>query len=197
MKNKSLVIIIVIFAVLVGGATVMYNKLAPEIEQESIIENKTESTVNESEGQNQTETQLPIAPDFTVYDIDGNEIKLSDFKGKPVILNFWASWCGPCKGEMPDFEEKYKEYGDEIQFMMINITDGDRETLDSASSFIEQSGYTFPVFYDTNLEASSMYGVYYLPTSIFVDAEGYGVAQATSMINAELLQKGIDMIYNP
>ena len=77
---------------------------------------------------------------------------------------------------------------------MVNMTDGQRETVEIASGFIEQKGYSFPVFYDTSSEAALTYGAYSLPTSFFIDAEGYVVAQAVGAINAATLQQGIDAI---
>ena len=95
--------------------------------------------------------------------------------------------------EMPDFHEKYLELGDEINFLMVNMTTG-RETLESAKNFIAEKEYTFPVFYDTRSDAAATYGAYSLPTTYFIDAEGYAVAQATGAIDGETLQRGIDMI---
>lgn len=146
---------------------------------------------NETE---EAESPKTLVPDFTVYDEKGNEFRLSDYIGKPIVLNFWASWCGPCQMEMPDFHEKYQELGNDLHFLMVNMSDGSRETVTSASDFISQNGYTFPVFYDTKSEAAITYGVYSLPTTYFIDAKGHAVAQASGAIDAETLQRGIDMI---
>ena len=77
---------------------------------------------------------------------------------------------------------------------MINMTDGSRETVAKASAFLAEEGYTFPVYYDTETDAAMTYGAYSLPTTFFIDADGYAVAQATGPINGETLQEGIDMI---
>lgn len=151
-----------------------------------------------AETTNQTEDSSSemknLAPNFTVYDLEGNEVNLTDFFGKPIIVNFWASWCGPCKMEMPDFNEAYETYKDEIEFLMVNMTDGSRETVEKASSFITESGYTFPVYYDTDYSAAITYSVSSLPTSYFLNADGELVTYARGAIDAATLEKGIDMI---
>ena len=190
MKNKiTLLIIIFVFILLIGGSYVLYNYLSPNISSDKITTNE------ESQKENQTSQQEnEPAPDFTVYDKNNKEVNLSDFRGKPPIVNFWASWCGPCKMEMPDFEEKNRALGDKINFLMVNMTDGSRETVKIASDFIKKEGYTFPVYYDIKSNAAIAYSVYSLPTTYFIDADGYVVAQSTGAIDGETLQKGIDMI---
>lgn len=138
--------------------------------------------------------RLQLAPDFTFYDAEGKAFKLSDFRGKPVVLNFWASWCPPCQMEMPDFDAKYKELGEEIQFLILNVTDNQRETVESAAAFIEEKGYSFPVYYDTAQEGARMYQAYSIPRTFFIDAEGYLIANALGAISGAILQQGINMI---
>jgi thiol-disulfide isomerase/thioredoxin len=200
MSKKIVVIVLAIgFVLLLGCAYVLYQELGQQLAADQLIlstqPTAPSSTPSDPNVTAPTET-LPLAPDFVIYDEDGKEVRLSDFFGKPIVLNFWASWCGPCKMEMPDFNEKYLEMGEEIHFLMINMTDGYRETVDIASAFIQAQGYTFPVYYDTAGNASMTYGVYSLPTTFFIDAEGHAIAQAVGAIDAETLQRGIDMIVN-
>ena len=112
------------------------------------------------------------APDFTVLDKDGNTVRLSDKFGKPIVINFWATWCPPCKQELPDFDKLCKEYGDRIVFMMVNLTDGYRDTVDGTKRFVSGKGYTFPVYFDTKDNAASAYNVSSIPQTTFIDAKG-------------------------
>jgi len=113
-----------------------------------------------------------IASNFTVRDKAGKKVSLSDFKGKSVVVNFWASWCPPCKEEMPYFNEVYKELGSEVQFMMVDLVDGSRETQSKANTFIKENNYTFPVYFDTDQSAAIAYSIYSIPTTIFIDKTG-------------------------
>ena len=200
-RKKTFLILLLVLILLLGGASVLYNSLGQQAAPEQLsVRQAQEPTVQETAAQETiSETTAPQeqktpAPDFTVYDAEGNEVKLSDYLGKPVVLNFWASWCGPGKRVMPELNGKYLALGQDVQFLMINLTDGSRETVEAASSYITSQGYTFPVFYDTQSDAAWTYGIYSIPTTIFIDAEGYVIAQATGAINAETLQRGIDLI---
>ena len=210
-KKNTLLVIVLVFVLLLGGAFMLYDKLGENVVAEQMIVHATPAPASEpSQDEESAETEptqenenpspeepenIP-APDFHVYDKAGAEVHLSDFFGKPIVLNFWASWCGPCKSEMPDFNEKYAELGGDVHFVMVNMTDGGRETVETASAFVEKNGYAFPVFFDTTGEAAAAYGAYSLPTSFFIDAQGHVIAQAVGAIDASTLQKGIDMIVN-
>lgn len=134
------------------------------------------------------------APDFTVYDENGTPKKLSDYYGKPIVLNFWATWCSPCVRELPHFQVQYNELGDEVQFLMVNLTDGTTETEAGVKAFMEDNHYHFPVLFDKDSNASTVYSVTSIPTTYFIDAEGTILSSATGSLSAEDLQKGINMI---
>ena len=128
-----------------------------------------------------------------MLDYDSNEVKLSDFKGKPVVLNFWATWCFYCKEEMPDFNIAFEKYPD-VEFLMLNATDGYQETIETAKKYYETEGFDFNIYFDTNSQAVNNYGITGFPTTIFIDKDGYVVASAGGMIDLETLEKGIEMI---
>ncbi|MEG2038076.1 MAG: redoxin domain-containing protein, partial [Ruthenibacterium sp.] len=137
---------------------------------------------------------LTPAPDFSLVDADGNRVLLSDYFGKPIVLNFWASWCPPCKAELPDFETVWAELGGEISFLMVNATDGKRETEEIARAFLADAGYAFPAFYDSEQEGVMAYGVSSLPRTLFIDKDGNLAGGANSMIDEETLRRGIALI---
>lgn len=202
-NKKSLVLIVGALAVLLIGAGVLYNALKDQVDspQLAVQSRQEEFTQEETAAEGEVEAseeepapQPPTAPDFTVYDPEGTPVKLSDFRGKPVVLNFWASWCGPCQMEMPHFQSAFDQYGETVAFLMVNCTWG-RETQDSAKEFVSGSGYTFPVFYDTTMEASMLYGASSIPVTYFLDADGYAIARGTGALSEQALETGIAMIF--
>lgn len=190
--KKNLIIISIVLVVLIAGSAVLYNIFKDKIGQQQMPQTTAQ---NQSQNEEEEEGKPMPAPDFKVYDKEGNEVTLSSLTGKPVVLNFWASWCGPCKIEMKDFEKAYSNYKDDVHFAMVNLTDGHRETVKTASKYIENQGFTFPVYFDTDIDAANTYRVYSVPSTYFINSDGELVGYVNGLIQAETLQKGIDMIY--
>ena len=212
-QKKTIIIVIVVFALLMAVAVPLYNRLSRDAQPDQLItlpqqENPTETLTTqpaatkpeETKPTNppETPTTQPTEPpvtmeyDFTVVDGNGKSVKLSDYVGKPIVLNFWASWCGPCKSEMPEFQQVFAEMGEQVQFLMVNATVSD--TMANAKSFISQYGYTFPVVFDTRGEALYIYGVDAFPTTFFLDKTGTVAGYAVGAISKDTLLKGIGMI---
>ncbi len=192
-KNIKWIIIALALVVIIGGAYVLYDKLSDDVDLNNLVNTTEPTNENVSKEAETAEQKYHTAPDFTVLDENGKEVKLSDYRGKPVVINFWTTWCYYCKEEMPTFDKLCKEYGD-IQFLMVNATDNVSETVQVAQKFKEDSGYSFPVFFDTNQEAVSAYGITSYPQSYFVDKDGRLIARQPGMMNEELLRKAISMI---
>ena len=153
-------------------ATTPSDGITVEPRQSSQTNPSTEGTTSGKKPDVTEDIKKNTAPDFTVLDKDGNTVRLSDKFGKPVVINFWATWCPPCKQELPDFDKLCKEYGDRVVFMMVNLTDGYRDTVDGTKRFVSGKGYTFPVYFDTKDNAASAYNVSSIPQTTFIDAKG-------------------------
>lgn len=134
------------------------------------------------------------APDFTVTDGGGNRVSTADLSGKPVILNFWATWCPPCRRELPAFDKLYRQYGNEVSFMMIDLTDGYRETVEGVKKFISENGYTFPVYYDTEGSAAEAYNVSSIPFTVAVGRNGNIVGTHLGAMSEAALEKLIKTV---
>ena len=153
-------------------ATTPSDGITVEPRQSSQTNPSTEGTTSGKKPDVTEDIKKNTAPDFTVLDKDGNTVRLSEKFGKPIVINFWATWCPPCKQELPDFDKLCKEYGDRVVFMMVNLTDGYRDTVDGTKRFVSGKGYTFPVYFDTKDNAASAYNVSSIPQTTFIDANG-------------------------
>ena len=123
------------------------------------------------------------APDFTGELMDGTSITLSELQGKPVIINFWATWCGPCVKEMPAFERLKDDFGDKIGIIAVNCGD-DAETV---KDFVEENGYTFPLVLDEEYSISMLYPTNSIPYTVVLDAEGKVTHISTGALDADTM----------
>lgn len=159
---------------------------------ESTDSSTTTSADTSAEDPNEYKTK---AVDFTVYDKDGNEVTLSSFLGEPVVLNFWASWCPPCKGEMPEFEKVYAELGDKINFLIVDMVDGQMETKADGEKYITDNNFTFPVYYDTDQNAANAYKVTSIPRTLIINKDGYIESLSVGGISEKTLREKISAVY--
>ena len=189
------IIIAALLVAIVAGAAILYDKLSQEYSGNNLVENTPQESEEgeHQESEDGTQQEENPAPDFTVLDYEGNEVKLSDYRGKPVVLNFWATWCYYCKEEMPDFNAAHKKYPN-VQFLMVNATDGVQETMSAAKKYVEENGFEFDVFFDTRLDAVNTYYVTGFPQTFFIDAEGNLIARGNGMLDLSTLERGIAMI---
>ena len=115
--------------------------------------------------------QGKLAPDFELETLDGEQFKLSDLQGKKVILNFWATWCPPCREEMPGMQQYYEENQDEVVVVAVNLTDKDTSEQ-AARNFIDEYGFTYPIPLDRDGDIAKEYGVIVVPTTYFIGTDG-------------------------
>lgn len=196
MSKQAKVILWAVLAVLIlAGSYFAYTNLSKKYSPETQNGNNLSSGANEEASSGTTTKDVVPAPDFTVYDQDGNGVTLSSFKGKPVVVNFWASWCGYCKQEMPAFQSAYEQYGENVAFLMVNLTTSD--TMEKAQQVISQNNFTFPVYFDKDGTAGLSYPTSSLPASAFIDADGNVKAMVAGAMNADRLTKYIGQIYTP
>lgn len=164
---------------------------------ETISENTgTSPTETEAVSENTVAEQVPLelqTEDFTVYDLNGQPVSLSDFLGKPIVVNFWSTWCESCVDELPLFEKLYSEYKDSAVFLMINVPMA--SALDEkVNSFIAENGYTFPVYCDSEFSAADAYGVWAMPQSLFINKDGELVQSYNGELSEEKLFSYFDLI---
>lgn len=174
---------ILLFVLLMGAAYFTYHALSSKYKP-----NNGQQSPQESSQLGKLKTP---ASDFTVLDQNGKAVKLSDFYGKPIVLNFWASWCPPCKRELPGFEKMYQENKAEINFLMVDLVDGQRETLDMGKKYVSDNRYTFPVYYDVDQDAAYVYRINSIPVTYLIDKDGKIVQSFEGAIEEQMLKDAI------
>ncbi len=167
---------------------------------DSKVENE-EVTEEESETENEAEADIIPAIDFTLTDQYGNEHTLSDYKGKVVFLNFWATWCPPCKMEMPDIEKLYQEFNyNQDDVVILGVSNPRTEdnpntqevTKDEVIEFLDDNGYTFPTVFDETGEIYYYYYIQALPTTFLIDKEGNVFGYYPGMMTESIMKTAIE-----
>ncbi len=147
-------------------------------------EEKTEEKEEEENGE-------MAAIDFTLYDQYGKEHSLSDYKGKTIFLNFWATWCPPCKAEMPDIQKLYESYGEDGEVVILGVAapnfsnETDEEGI---KAFLKENGYTYPVLMDTTGELFMKYGISSYPTTFMIDKEGNVFGYVSGQLSEDMMK---------
>ncbi len=131
-----------------------------------------------------------VAPDFRLETLDGEAVALSDFQGKPVMLNFWASWCGPCQQEIPYMVEAYADADDQFEIVAVNI----QESTNTVRDFADSAEMTFSILLDDKASVATGYSIRGIPTSMFLDSDGVIVAIHEGTLTEAQLQSYLDMI---
>ena len=208
-RKTATVVLGVSLAAVLAVSYILYSHLTPSYHTASSVagpssgvsstsstaENRNSSAAPTSEQSSESAAPAAVlAPDFTVYDASGKAVKLSEFRGKPVVLNFWASWCGYCKEEMPEFNEAYKKYQSSVQFLFVDWTDGSRETQSEGAAFLKSEGYSFPAYYDLKQNAVTAYELTGIPATFYIDRQGRLAGGGIGITTKEKLEQGIASI---
>lgn len=189
----------------IGNGAVSSQETAADDENKDADPGSADPSQAEETGASESAPSDPDAvpaPDFTLVDQYGNEHTLSDYKGKTVFLNFWATWCGPCRSEMPEIQALYEKYGEnEEDLVVLGVATpnlGQEGSAEDIAAFLEDQGYTFPTVMDETGFISAMYGISAYPTTFMIDADGnvYGyVASAlTGDIMESIVQQTMDSV---
>ena len=127
------------------------------------------------------------APDFELLNLKGEKVKLSDYRGKKIMLNFWATWCPPCKEEMPEMEKFYQKTNGDVVIIAVNI-----DPQYNVQKFVTEMGITFPVLLDEKDKVNSLYRVLTIPTTFFIDQQGIIQHKYLSAMNLEMMEQFTD-----
>lgn len=168
--KKALIALIIAFSLTGFSIYTIYNSDSSNSKSDSSISLVSDKNNNSDEPIEVTTNSIKTkAIDFKLKDLNGNELSLSDLKGKKVFLNFWATWCPPCKAEMPEIEKLYQETKDS-DLVIVAVEIG--EPLDTVKSFIDSNKYNFKVLLDPDQTVATKYNITSIPTSYFIDTDG-------------------------
>lgn len=188
MKKIQWLLAIIGFIVLLLFCSMLYQNLKQDYTNQE--QAKIDTKANTQEGSSNKKQ----AKNFTIYDEQGNVLHLSDFAGKGIILNVWTTWCGYCKEEMPYFENLYQENKEDVHFLMVNVLDGETESVKNGIAYRNEQGYSFPIYFDKEFSLIYSYQLTGYPNTIFMDKDGKLEDIHYGLITQEQLKAGIEKI---
>jgi len=155
-------------------------------------ENTGETTTSDTGIPGVASTASQEAPDFTMTDVNGSPVTLSSLRGMPTVMNFWASWCPPCREELGAFQKMYDEYGTRVNFVMLNVG-GQGDTVATVQKFCKDNGYTFPLYFDDG-DGATLFGVTGIPETVFLNAKGLSYGKVVGGMPQAMLAKGMQLL---
>ena len=175
MNSKlKLALTAILLVIILAGGVFLYNKI-------SNVEVKFDN-------RDKIQSKKPM-PEAVVYTENDEELNLSSLKGKPMVINFWTTWCGYCKDEMPTFEKVYNEYKDKVEFILIDVLDNSEETKENGIKYRNDMNLTMPIYFDRGHTVIAKFGAPGFPTTYFIDKEGnINKVRASALTEAILVQ---------
>lgn len=165
------------------GTSLQGNESGRDTQIETETGNTLKAEAEDTSGAVAGEERIQM-PDFEMALLDGETVTFEEYHGKKVLLNFWATWCGPCVGEMPAFQRLTEEYPEELVILAVNCSEG-QETV---QKFAQDNGYTFPIVLDTDGAIQAMFGgITSIPATVIIDEEGYIVSAGTGAADADTM----------
>ncbi|MEE3807496.1 redoxin domain-containing protein [Lysinibacillus fusiformis] len=192
-KNIGLLIVVLLVIAMIGTYVRQQINEERAIEKSALGKDMEELKTGLKKGD--------IPPDFTLTSLDGEDITLSDLRGKKVVLNFWATWCPPCKAEMPHMQSFYDEYAKEknVEIIAVNLTSAERDVtadakVDTVMTFRDSFELTFPILLDPDNDAGLDYQIITIPTTYFIDSNGYIQRAIRGPMDVDMLNDYVDAL---
>ncbi|MFJ7889375.1 redoxin domain-containing protein [Lysinibacillus xylanilyticus] len=192
-KNIGLLIVVLLVAAMIGTYVKQQIDKDREIETTSLGKEMDERKIGLKNGD--------TPPDFTLTSLDGKDVTLSELRGKKVVLNFWATWCPPCKAEMPHMQNYYEQYAkkDNVEIIAVNLTHAERDVtddakVDSVMTFRDSYNLTFPILLDPKNSVGEDYQILTIPTTYFIDSNGYIQRAIKGPMNVEMLKQYVEAL---
>lgn len=194
-KNIGLLIVVLLVVAMIGTYVKQQINEDRAIEKSALGKDIGEREIGLGNGD--------TPPDFTLTSLDGEDITLSDLRGKKVVLNFWATWCPPCKAEMPHMQSFYDEYGKEknVEIVAVNLTTAERDVtadakVDTVMTFRDSFELTFPILLDSDPDNSvgADYKIITIPTTYFIDSNGYIQRAIKGPMDVDMLKEYVDAL---